>query len=717
MSVTPFALTEPGSVRAGSARRPVRREPGWSRAALLACSLLALGLYTWGLGRNGYGNAYYAAAVRSMGKSWENFFFGAFDPLGFVTVDKPPAALWPQVLSAKLFGYSGWAVLLPQVVEGVLTVVVLHRTVLRWAGPAAASLAALVFALTPISVAVNRDNNPDTLLVLLLVCAAYAVTRAVDAARPVQWLVLGAAFVGAAFTTKMLQAWVVVPALVLAYLVGARAGVWRRVGHLAVAGVTMVVTSFAWVAAVDLWPGDKPYIGGSRDGSAWDLVIGYNGLGRVFGNDDGSGPGLGNAGPSFGGMPGWSRLFNDQIAGQISWLLPLCAAALVAAAVRPRMARRVPLPAAPPAAGWVLWAGWLGVAGLVFSFAQGIFHQYYTSQLAPAVAALCGAGLIELWRLYRARARGAWLLLPLGLAATGGWAVVVAGRTPDWQPWVIPAVGVLAVVALALLSVGRRGIRRLGLVGATAGVAAALVAPTVWAVSVPAGVSGGMNGVNPTAGPMSMSGPGGGPGGRGGRFPRELPAGLRAPGGGQFPGGGRSPGGGQLPGGGEFPGFSGGPGMRGGGLFGGNSGRLDEQQRRVLGYARAHRGNARILLAAPSSTGVAPYIIATGETVISLGGFNGSDQAVTLAELRELVATGQLRFVTTDGFLGAGADRDERLAWITRNCRVVNLDADQQQGQQQSQQPGQRSRPGGSLYDCAPSGRSADSQGTPSQAA
>ncbi|GAA2847246.1 glycosyltransferase family 39 protein [Streptosporangium fragile] len=728
----------------------------------MAACVLGGVLYGWALDSVGYGNSYYAAAARSMSRSWSNFFFGAFDPLGVSTVDKPPGALWVQALSVRLFGYHGWALILPQAVEGVLAIAVLHRAVLRWAGPAAASIAALVLALTPITVAVNRNDNPDTLLVLLLVCAAYAVTRAAvgDAwADPVPgghaagagtssgpvpggrdrsrgWLVAAGALVGAAFTTKMLQAWVVAPALFGACLAAGPS--LRRLGHAVAAGAATLVTSSAWVLAVDLWPGDKPYIGGSRDGSAWDLLIGYNGLGRVLGTRDGAGTGLGNAGPSMGGDPGWDRLFNDQVAGQISWLLPFCAVALVAAAVMTATRGRLTGPgeegrrygaAAAGAArsGWVLWGGWLVLCWAVFSFAEGIFHPYYTTQLGPAVAALSGAGAVTMWRLYLRPLGTAWALLPAAVGVTALWAFVLVRRTPDWAAWPAPAVGVTGALGVAgllagrfLLRASRRGALRVSTVAAVLAAVSVLTAPAAWSAAEPLDGPGSTGGVNPTAGPETGFGGGAGPG-RGGGLPgrdrdgagwagrdpgaagqngtgtdgaRSGTTGPRGTGqngtgssgsvqnrtdssgtgqdGADAGGTGRA---GPRDGGGAFPP----PGRRGGagdGLstWGVATGTLTGAQRSVLEYATAHREDARILLATLSATGAAPYIVATGEDVIAMGGYNATDQAVDLPELRRLVAAGELRFVQLSGFTGQGADADPRLAWIGENCAAVELD-------------------------------------------
>ncbi|MFD7500339.1 ArnT family glycosyltransferase [Streptomyces sp. NPDC059850] len=667
-------------------------------AALGAILLLAAALYGWAPGSLGWGNSYYAAAVKSMGGSWTNVVFGAYDPAGVLTVDKPPAALWPQVLSTKVFGLHGWAMLLPQVLEGAAAVFVLHRTVRRWAGEGAGLLAALVLTLTPITVAINRDNNPDTLLVLTLVAAAYALTRALEtpSGRGALWWLCGSGFlVGAGFLTKMLAAWMVIPALAAAWLAGA-AGTWLvRVRRLLIAGAVLAVSSLWWVAMVALWPGDRPYIGGSEDGSAWDLVIGYNGLGRIFGENGATG---GMGGVSFGGAAGAGRLFNDQVGGQISWLLPLCAVALGVAAAVALLRRRGETATGEPLAtsGWVLWGTWLVVCGLVFATQEGTFHPYYTTQLAPAVAALTAGLATALARAHRAGARWA---LPTGAGAvlvTVVWAVVLIEREPSWNGWLTWPVAAAGLGATALLLLAGRAHRLLpaALGGA---VLAVLLAPGAWAVSVP-GTTSAMGGANPTAGPAISGGmpfgrgPGGGPGGF------ELPGG---PGGG--PGGMPGAGSGKQPkgapsgmpdlGGGSGGNDSGGAGnLRGadgmGGmarLMGGTG--LSADQRKILDYAVEHSGSARISLAAEGGAMAASsYILNSDATVIGMGGFIGTDDAPSVRQLRTWTEKGELRYVLGSepgsrgvgpGAMMGGADSPatQRTQWIGDHCAKVPASA------------------------------------------
>ncbi|MGA5507329.1 ArnT family glycosyltransferase [Streptomyces umbrinus] len=696
----------PAASEHAGTRTSVRSLPTWAApAALGAVMVLAAILYGWALGSLGWGNSYYSAAVKSMGKSWTNFLFGSFDPIGVVTVDKPPAALWPQVISSKIFGLHGWALMLPQVLEGVAAVLVLHRTVRRWAGEGAALVAALVLTLTPITVAINRDNNPDTLLVLLLVSAAYALTRALQAeGRSATWWLCASGFlVGCGFLTKMLAAWMVIPAFTLAWLVGG-SGPWiPRVRRLLGAGAILAASSLWWVAMVALWPGDRPYIGGSEDGSAWDLVIGYNGLGRVFGSSDGMPQGMGGGGGAgggfaggFGGQSGPTRMFDSQVGGQISWLLPLCGLALAGAVVVAVLHRRGKLPASAllPASGWLLWGTWLVVCAAVFSTQKGIFHPYYTTQLAPAIAALCGGLTAGLVRVHRAGFRWAPLAGAAGVVVSVVWAVVLVRRAPDWNGWLVWPVLLVGCAAVVLLVLARRNARLLT-VAVGAAVASVLVAPGAWAVSVPG--STGMGGSNPTAGPTTMGFGGGGgmprQGGNGGDMPSGMPSGMPSnmpdlPGAdGSSSGSGAPSSGGMPPGmpsgmptagaGGGMPGAGSGgaPGGRGGP---GGGGELTADQRKILQYAVKQAPDARIKLAIEGGAlSASSFILGTDETVIGMGGFTNSDNAPSVAQLKEWTKNGELRYILGSGTNGGGPGgmsggyAKQRSDWIADNCTKV----------------------------------------------
>ncbi|MBW8482572.1 ArnT family glycosyltransferase [Actinomadura parmotrematis] len=663
------------SARPGAGERDAAVRPRWAWPALAAVLVLAFALYAWGINSAGYANSYYAAAVKSGTQSWKAFFFGSLDAASFITVDKPPMALWVMALFGRVFGFSSWSMLLPQVLEGVAAVAVLWATVRRAFGYPAALVASLVLALTPITVAIDRDNNPDTLLVLLLVLAAWATQRAIETGR-LRPLLLAAFFVGCGFNTKMLQAWVLVPALALAYLIAAPPGWVRRIVHLLAAGAVLAVSSFWWMVIVDLIPaGKRPFIGGSTDGTVWDLVIGYNGLGRIFGENRGGGGGPGGGrgggmGASFGGQPGAGRMFNDIIGGQISWLLPLAAILLVAGLVllwrRPRadLAR----------AALILWGGWLAVHFVVFSFAEGTFHPYYTTALAPAIAALVGGGAALVFDAGRRSRAWAWVL-PAGVAMTGLWSFTLLNRTPDWHPWlryVVAVATVLAVLGLLVALVPRIGARIATPVlgaGAVLALLAGLAGPGAYALSA---ASTQVNGTNPAAGPSSgmgfgrpggQGGPGGGRGGwmRGG----EFPGGGQMP---QFPGGGQMP---QFPGGGQPPsgaengappnngtengarngtgGGNRGGGFPGGGMGGGFGGPGGQVDQRMISYLEKNQGSARWLVAVSSAQSASSIILSTGRPVMAMGGFTGSDPAMTVAKLQEYVKKGELRYIIVNG--------------------------------------------------------------------
>ena len=636
-----------------------------------AICVVAAVLYGWRIGGEGWGNPYYSAAVKSMSVSLTNFVFGSLDPLGVVTVDKPPMAFWPMVLSVAVFGYHGWSLLLPQIVEGVAAVFLLHRTVRRWAGERVALLAALVFALTPVTVAINRDTNPDTLMVLLLVAAAYAFTRSVqrpvEPGRATRWLLLAAVFLGLGFITKMLQAWIVVPAFALAYLVGSPAPALRRVLDLLGAGAVLLASSLWWVALVSAWPGPKPYIGGSIDGSELNLVIGYNGLGRIFGREvgrellGGSGSAGGPRGApwsasrgghgGFGGGSGITRLFGEQMGGQISWLLPLCLVVLVAVAITGVRQMRSGQPGAPatdPArrAGWFLWGGWLLLVGLLLSYAQGISHSYYTAEMAPAVAAVTAAGAAAMWRHYRRPGGYHWLLFPAAVALTALWAWVLVSRDTSWNGWLRYAVVAIGIVAVALLVAGRLFSTGAPRVAGVLGVVALLLAPAVWSSAAAFESSGGA---------MAQAGPSASGFGRA-RFHQaggEPPARFR----------------------------------------GAMAGDLTTDQRKILAYAQANSGRRPITLAVEGGAMAAEaYLIHSDAVIVGMGGFSGQDPAPTVATLAQWVGQGQLRFVLADGqglgdrgsgdrgsgdrgLPGGGSRRGvsaQRTQWVQRHCAVVN---------------------------------------------
>ena len=644
--------------RLGRLWRGRREDPSWVRPALLALLVATALLYLVGLGRSGWANAFYSAAVQAGAHSWKAFFFGSSDAANFITVDKPPAALWVMDLSARLFGVNSWSILMPQALEGVACVGVLYLTVRRWFGPAAGLLAGLVLALTPVATLMFRFNNPDALLVLLLTLGAYAVTRALEKADT-RWLVLAAVFVGLGFTTKMLQALLVVPAFAAAYAMAAPTSPWRRVRQLATAAVALLVSCGWWVAIVQLWPAaSRPYIGGSQTNSVVELIFGYNGLGRITGNETGSvvPGGAGRAGAW--GATGLGRMFSSSWGGQIAWLLPAALLFLVALLWLSRSAPRTDRTRAAA----VLWGGGLLVTTVVFSFAQGIIHEYYAVALAPAIGALVGIGATTLWSR---RAKVGWrLCLAVIVATTAVWSFVLLDRSASWLPWlrlVALGGGLLAAVALV---VADRLARRAALALATVGVAVALAGPAFFAVQTAAAAH---SGSLPTAGPAVSGGRAGGFGRGGGRGPIAFGGGTNGPtaqaGGATFsngaPGTGAAPGANGVPaappGGTGTNGF-GGAGARSFGGAGGAGGLLDASRpsAALVALLKHDADHYTWVAATVGAQSAAGYQLATDDPVMSLGGFNGSDPYPTLAEFKALVSAGRVHYFIAGGTGGAG---------------------------------------------------------------
>jgi 4-amino-4-deoxy-L-arabinose transferase-like glycosyltransferase len=596
--------------------RLVRGRPGdprWARPALLVLLAGTAVLYLWDLSASGYGNSFYAAAVQAGTRSWKAFFFGSLDSSNYITVDKPPASLWMMALSGRIFGFSSWSMLAPDALCGVAAVGLLYAAVRRVAGPAVGLLAGVAFALTPVAVLMFRFNNPDALLVLLLVLAGYCVTRALEAASW-RWLGIAGLVLGFGFLTKMLQAFLVLPAFAVAYLICAPTKVRARIGHVLVGAGGIVVGAGWWVLATILWPASsRPYFGGSGNNSVLGLAFGYNGLGRIFGGDGnrggrrvvgavaeagaalGSGSGAVNAGSAaaaggagtfggaptmpgggagipverfpgggggFGGNAGITRMFSENFGAQISWLLPAALLLLVGGLWVTRRAPRTDR----ARAALILWGGWTVVSGLVFSYMKGTIHEYYSIALAPGVA---GTVAIGGWTLWRTREQVvSRVVLALSVALTGVWSYVLLGRV-DWQTWLRYPVLLAGLLGAGLILAwprlvaglaadrpvdGRLSPGRRALVVGSLAVAGfgALGAPAAYALetaSVP------HTGATPLAGPASSAR--GAFGGLGGA--RYVAGGFR----GDFPGG--FEGSGRAGGSGRFgrPGGSGGFGGQG----------------------------------------------------------------------------------------------------------------------------------------------------------
>jgi len=434
-----------------------------AQIALAALVAATAALYLWNLSATGYGNLFYAAAAQAGSHSWSAWFFGSLDANNFITVDKPPASLWVTALSVRLFGMNSWAVLAPQALMGAASVAVLYATVRRafhdtGGGTIAGLLAGAALACTPAAALIFRFNNPDALLALLLTVAGYCVMRSVATASW-RWLALVGVVMGCAFLTKMLEGFLPLPAFALTYLLFAPTSLRRRLIHLLASTAALVVAAGWWVLTVQLVPASvRPYIGGSTDNTVLQLAMGYNGLTRIFGRQSEnhtthfSGPAAGHGWSTIGGGTGLHRLFSAEMGNEISWLLP---AALITVVFGVYLVCRSRLGRGEKAV-LMMFAGWLLVSGLVFSYMDGTVHPYYTVAMAPAVAALAGIGAVWGWR-YRAGWDGRIMLAAL-IVITAAWSAMLLHRNafgPAWLPWALFAIATAS--AITVLGLGAHG--------------------------------------------------------------------------------------------------------------------------------------------------------------------------------------------------------------------------------------------------------------------
>jgi 4-amino-4-deoxy-L-arabinose transferase-like glycosyltransferase len=596
MSTTTLPRPQPVSPASGRVTTRMRslvrgraEDPSWARPALIALIICTAAAYMWDLTASGTANSFYAAAVQAGTKSWKAFFFGSLDSSNFITVDKPPASIWMMALSGRIFGFSSASMLIPQALAGVAAVALLCAAIKRWFGAGAGLIAGALLAITPVAALMFRFNNPDALLVCLLVAAAYCLVRALEGGST-RWVLAVGTMIGFAFLAKMMQAFLVLPAFGLVYLVAAPTELRRRVLQLLAGALAIVAGAGWWVATVALWPASsRPFIDGSPTNSIFNLITGYNGLGRIFGA---SGPGGGGGGSNFSGPTGLLRLFDDAMGGQASWLLP---AALIALAVGLWSSRRAPRTDRTRAA-MLLWGGWLLVSGVVFSFGSGIIHTYYTVALAPAIAALVAIAAVALWR-NRERS-GSRALLALTVLLTAGWSCILLDRTPQWESWLrgliivtaaLAAIGLLAAPALRRL--GRRG----AIVTATLAAVACLSGPIAYSAQT---ITTAHTGSIPSAGPGS--GAGMGPGAR---------AGDRGIGGGE-----------------------------------------PTASSALVTALESDASHFRWVAAVSGSQSAASLELASGgEPVMAIGGFDNEGGRLTLAQFKQYVARGEIHYYIASG--------------------------------------------------------------------
>ncbi len=632
--------------------------PLWQRLALAVVMLVSIFMNFYQLGQNGFGNLYYASAIRSMLDSWHNFFFVSFDPGGFVSIDKPPLGFWLQAASAKILGFTPFSIFLPQALAGVLSVLLLYYLVRRHFGVVAGLLAALALAISPISVLTNRNNTIDSTLVLVMLLGAWAVLRAAQSGK-LRWLLLCAVFVGLGFNIKMLEAYLVVPAYGLLYLLAAPRRIWVRIGHLALAALLMLTISLSWAVAVDLTPAaSRPYVGSSQNNSEISLALGYNGIQRLLGqfgfggNNAGSstsgnttrqfpssgsnsgtftgdfpqvgtgssgqpsqgvGSGSGGGGGSSGmfntGNPGLLRLFNEPLGGQIVWLLPMALLGMLALAWQ----RRPRFREDRQQQSLLLWGTWLLTMAVFFSVAT-FFHQYYLSTFAPAICALFGIGVVVMWQDYRRSGWRGWLL-PLALLLTALEQIHIIMSDPSWGTWLIPLIAIPCAIAAVILFAARL-IPRLRL-------NARVLAPALGIALLALMLTSAVWSTIPVLADETASLPVAGASGQ----------------------------------------FTGGQGVR------------STVDTTLISYLEAHKGSAKYLVAVASSNEADSIILETNQPVMALGGFSGSDPILTTTQLAALVKSGAVRYFLLNGSGGGGpggSSQSALITWITQHSKTVS---------------------------------------------
>ncbi|NWJ44267.1 MAG: glycosyltransferase family 39 protein [Chloroflexi bacterium] len=694
-------------------------------SAILNLALLKADYYT---------NEYYSAAVRSMLQNWHNFFFNAYDPGGFITIDKPPVALWFQTASAWLVGYNGVSLILPSALAGVGSVALLYHMVSRYFGTIAGLASAFILAITPIFVVMSRHNNPESLLIFFMLVGAWALSRA-TAKGSIAWLSLSTAMIGVAFNIKMLEAFIVLPAFYLVYLLLAPVKWWKRIIHLVLSTIVLAAVSLSWAVAVDLTPADqRPYIGSSSTNSVLNLIFDYNGLNRIesqsTGNSNGNPPGgfnqprgnqppngfqppvnNGNVRPGNGGgmngviagQAGPFRMFDSSLAGEAGWLLPLSLAGIVLAAIQYR--RRFP-------AGQIrrqryqnllLWSGWLLTFMVVFSIAGGIFHSYYLVMLSPGIAALGGISLEALWYAYR---KGSWqrLLLPVVFLATALFQFNILSMYSDWNRTLsltVFGIELICVVALlALPALVRPLSNKLTNLITGVGFAGLCATPLAWSINAVLNKSY-TNETLPTALPTGSNTSSGGINllnnllknwnmwltilivalvslvvmpllvrfvFKNARILQTYGKALTIVALIIITSLGISLSFKALP-----PASANNTAPVSSGMIGNPTMEL-KATNQLLAYLEANRANSTYLLVTTSSQNASAIIINTGQPVMALGGFMGSDQTVTVQQFAQMVKNNEVRFVLLDssGGIGRGNNSQSVTGWVQQNCSTIS---------------------------------------------
>ncbi len=568
-------------------------------------------LYLFGALHNGMANSYYAAAIQAASQDWTAWLFGSLDAANYVSVDKPPLATMLMGLSARLFGFSSFSMLLPSVLAGVGSVWLVYGAVKRQFGFTSAVIAGATLMLTPVAALMFGFNNPDAILTLMLSASGYAFLRSLEGKRPLLWLGLAGLFTGLAFNTKMLQGLMVLPAMVVVYLVFAKPPIVKRFLHVIFAGVITTMSTLWWSVLVWLTPaGSRPWVGSTNDNNIWSLIFGYNGLGRLLGGRGGGvGPGGGHGpgGTGFGGQTGIFRIFNNDFGPNIAWLLVL---ALAGGGLMLWILRKTPRTNRGRAAV-IFWMLWLLIHIVIFSMTSGVIHPYYVVVMAPAAAALVGISLPFLWGAYTRRKPYAWLL-PLLVGVTVAIAVIILGYagTMTWLMWIVGLLGLTGMIGLLVnLYAPWRWLQNLAIIAAIAACTLALTVYTLATVNVT------HTGSIPTAGPNSTA-------------------------------------------------------------MQGSNNESSQADSQLVKYLVEHQHGATWLVAVASANESAAIQLTSGQPVMAVGGFNGSDTPLTLDQFKQLVKAGKVKYYAIGshgrGGGGPGGGNNEITAWVKQTGTVVN---------------------------------------------
>ncbi|GFP76618.1 glycosyltransferase family 39 protein [Clostridium fungisolvens] len=643
-------------------------------------------------GIEGTSNSYYAAGVKSMTLNFKNFFFVSMDPGGFVTIDKPPFGFWMQAISAKIFGFSGWSILLPQALAGVLSTVVIYIIVKKSFGSSAGLLSALFLAVTPVFVAVSRNNTIDNQLVFVLLLACWALTTAARKGK-FKYLAIGMVLIGIGFNIKALQAYMILPAIYIMYLLSNTISIKKRITYLAAGTAILLAVSFSWALIVDSIPAaSRPYVGSSGNNTEMGLIIGHNGservsLGSLFGSSSsqqGGGPGGfgqggpggqgapsgnvpngdqgfrdkgqdgadgnfkgGNMGGGFGGRMGGSsgltgtfgaqtpagitRLFSKNIlSDQIVWFIPLAFFGFLAAALKEKLKFKLDNERKQSI---VMWFMWFFPEFVYFSFNTGLFHPHYLTMMAAPIAALTGIGLVYMWDMYKEGGWKAWLL-PVALLANGAVQMLMLSYFTDSSEIVkylvilLIALCFIPALILAAMNIFKKGSQKVTKVLAALGVIGILVSPLAGSG---AAMFYAVNSTNPSAG-MEL-----------------LPATLS--------GSQNQNGNGNMD-----------MGMRGGFGFGGNSINTTD----LVNFLNNHKVNGKSQIVVSSSNTAENLTINTDLYVSSLSGFQGNEVVMSLDQFKSLVKSGEVRYVLANDGNGRGNSNSEIMNWVTKNGKLIS---------------------------------------------